>query len=154
MGASNWSGGDEQQMMELHHSATLGADHQHPELLYVNPAPAEVRVSPRPMDKRLLDPQPFALLIPQPRKDALLLYLWLTGAYRDPLVRHIIAPVLRLGRGDTLQVHEALYHRVKRLKALLGIRRPSGRPPGRSRWDHEEVCYLLEEYMKYLGVWG
>jgi hypothetical protein len=96
-----------------------------------------------------------------PAKDALLLYLWLSGAYKDGIARHLVAPFLPLGFGENpsqsggLQfISGDLKRKAMRLKAELGARRPTGRPPGRSRWDRDELYFALASYMSYLANRG
>jgi hypothetical protein len=89
-----------------------------------------------------------------PAEDALLLYLWLTGAYKDGIARHIVSPFLPLGFGDNPSRNEGqqlisgdLKLRAMRLKAQLAARRPRGRPPGRARWDKDEIYFVLANYI-------
>jgi hypothetical protein len=103
-----------------------------------------------------------------PALDALLLYLWLTGGWRDPAAQKILNPavcfecdvsdspqcpkLLCFARGQDRP--EGLMLRINRTKSALGVHRPPGRPKGAPRWNPEELQFALREYVSYLASRG
>ena len=116
-----------------------------------------VTLPPVPPKSRRTDPRT------TPALDALLLYLWLTGGWRDPAAKEILQPVVCFECEASYSPHcpkplcfarghdrpEGLMLRINRTKSALGVHRPPGRPRGPSRWDDEELRFVLTEYVHY-----
>lgn len=85
--------------------------------------------------------------------DALLLYVWLTGAYLDERIRTAVKPLVDLEDGATLRVSSMIEKRMARAMKALGVHRPRGRPPGRSSYDREanisEHLVLVDSFVEY-----
>jgi hypothetical protein len=104
----------------------------------------------------------------EPALDALLLYLWLTGAWRDQVARDILRPLICFECGYDVEPKpkcpkpvcfaagsvrpEKLKLRINRIKAPLGVHRARGRPRGSSKWDRGELHIVLSEYVRYRAL--
>ena len=100
-----------------------------------------------------------------PSEDALLLYLDLTGVWRNEEAQALVRPVICTCGNEAEDNHvnhdggcaigpkgywsNALRKRLERIKASLDIHRERGRPKGHSEWDRDEVFLVLSEYMEY-----
>ncbi|MFQ6026629.1 MAG: hypothetical protein ACE5Q6_03845 [Dehalococcoidia bacterium] len=97
-----------------------------------------------------------------PFEDSLLVYLHLTGCWRDRDVQEILDPLLEFVQKEALaKKKEAPANwpdymalrgeRIKRTLSKLGVHRPQGRPNGRSkRDDFQENLRVLSLSIEYL----
>ena len=101
-----------------------------------------------------------------PALDALLLYLWLTGGWRDEGARDILSSVacfkcdikrspecpmpICFASGNVRP--EGLKLRVKRIRAALGIQRRGGRPRGFPLWGIKNLHIVLTDYVHCYGA--
>jgi hypothetical protein len=100
-----------------------------------------------------------------PVRDAVLLFLSLTGVWRNSGIREVAAPVLcrcasalkstsdhldNCMAGDGKIWPEDLTHYIRRAKLALAVnRRNLGRPPSQSKWDCDEAIRILRPYIKF-----
>jgi len=106
------------------------------------PSPAK----PKPVDGRS-----------DPAVDALLVYLRITGAGRDPHALQIVHSVLVPECTEKFLMENCICDRGPWPKALtlrcdralrgLLVKRGPGRPAGQSKWDLEELYSVLEDYV-------
>lgn len=109
------------------------------------------------LERRRTDPRT------TPALDALLIYLWLTGGWRNLEAQQLLEPVMCFQCDYTESPNcsklvcwaagayrpQGLKLRINRITGALGIHRKRGRPRGSSRWDRDELLSVLWEYVNY-----
>lgn len=88
-----------------------------------------------------------------PEKDALLLYVYLSGYLKDRKALRIVLPIINLFSDEEDEALKNPERKVQEIKRALGAIRKPGRPAGRSSFDataSDEVYELLERQVEYL----